>query len=183
MIIDGYRLFDDVVKGDPKPLPGQKIQTAGPNRVCPPHERSMSRLEAPNMPTMQQEMTHFGNMASNQMDAYANMMANPMQMMQRQQPPPPPPPQPMYPPRRRSSADAATDAAAADAAASAAAAAAHHDAIHDESDAERQPDAGGDAGASGSRHEESVVGVVEALVIAGDARAARGRPRVVYDTS
>ena len=98
MIIDGYRLFDEVVKGDPKPLPGQKIQTAGPNRVCPPHERSMSRLEAPNMPTMQQEMTHFGNMASSQMDAYANMMANPMQMMQRQQPPPPPPPQPMYPP-------------------------------------------------------------------------------------
>ena len=85
MIIDGYRLFDHVVKGDPKPLPGQKIQTAGPNRVCPPNERS-ARLEAPSMPTMQQEMTHFGNVVSNQVDAYANMMANPMQMMRRQQP-------------------------------------------------------------------------------------------------
>ena len=95
MIIDGYRLFDHVVKGDPKPLPGQKIQTAGPNRVCPPNERS-ARLEAPNMPTMQQEMTHFGNVVSNQVDAYANMMANPMQMMRRQQPPPLA--QPMYPP-------------------------------------------------------------------------------------
>ena len=190
MIIDGYRLFDLVVKGDPKPLPGQKIQTAGPNRVCPPNERS-ARLEAPSMPTMQQEMTHFGNVVSNQVDAYANMMANPMQMMRRQQPPP-------GATDVSSPADAtAADAAAADAAASAgatdvsfpadataadaAAATAHRDAIHDASDAERQPDAGADAGASGSRREESDVGVIEALVIASHVRVARGRPRIVRE--
>ena len=157
MIIGGYRLFDSRGEGDPKQLPGAKDTNRGAQSGVPAERRS-ARLEAPSMPTMQQEMTHFGNVVSNQVDAYANAVANPMQMMRRQQPPspeqpmypprrqqqpmqqqpmpPPPPAQPMYPspPTQQQPMPPQPQPTAMQS--------------HDASDAERQPDAGADAGAA-----------------------------------
>ena len=43
-IVDEYRLFAAAVPGDPTLLPGQKEQTGGASRVCPPASRSMAAM-------------------------------------------------------------------------------------------------------------------------------------------